>query len=100
MGKSVMDIEKIYIVIQKLNMYKNEESIKFSEINSNFNNLCGCIKSSNVDSLQNIQFELINKFNVIKKIHENDVIVLNKNISKYIDISSMTNQMFSNIYKG
>ena len=95
-----MDIEKITKNNEKINMYINEESFSFDDIRDNMNNLNICLDIKESSNIENIQFEILRKLNMIKKIHNNNHTIIEKNINKYIDASIMTNKIFNNIDVG
>ncbi len=95
--KSVLDIEQINGVIDKIAMYKKQEDISFDKIKQNLLNLNVPYKTNNTNRLNNISLEIMNKFGTIAKIHSNNMLVLQKNVIKYRETARKVARKFDNI---
>lgn len=94
-----VDIEEMTKTKEKINLYTKEELMKFDSIKEIFNSLNNVLDIDSSSYIQNIQFDLIKKLEIIKKIHYNNCMIIEKNIDKYIGTSIKTNQIFRNINK-
>ncbi|MBR1376444.1 MAG: hypothetical protein IJ565_01385 [Bacilli bacterium] len=84
-------------LIQKLNMYKEEESINFESINSELSILNSYYKTKNSSNLENIKTEISNKNNTINTNNNNNINVFNNIIMKYISTARDVANDFDNI---
>lgn len=94
---NTIDKRELNNQIEKITMYKNEESIMFDSIKTNLNNYNYSYNTNNQTKLNDITLELSKKFNIIKNIHENYITVINKNITNYEDTSKKVEKIISNI---
>ena len=95
-----IDIEKLTKNNEKIYMYIKEESLKINNIKEIFNNINMCLDINESNHIENLQFELNKKLKTINKIHNNNHIVIEKKINKYIEAARMTNEIFNNIDVG
>ncbi len=92
-----MDIEKMNMTIEKIKTYKAMIDVNFDEIKNTFKNINYYYKTSNSDSLNDLQEQLTNKFRTIQNIHENDLDYLIKKIETYKETSHKVTQIFKDI---
>lgn len=83
--------------IEKISMYKNEESIMLDSIKTNLTNYNYSYNTNNQNELNNINLELYKKFNTIKNIHEDYIKVITRNIENYEETSKKVETIISNI---
>ena len=95
--KSVMSEQKIHNVIEKSEMYKKSEDIILDKIMSVFDRIDNCYVTTNTEKLDNVHLELKNKGVKVKKIHQNDITVLQKNLKKYQDTKGKIENLFRSI---
>ena len=95
--KSVMSEQKIHNVIEKSEMYKKSEDIILDKIMNVFDRIDNCYVTTNTEKLDNVHLELKNKGVKVKKIHHNDITVLQKNLKKYQDTKGKIENLFRSI---
>ncbi len=95
--KSVMSEQKIHNVIEKSEMYKKSEDIILDKIMNVFDSIDNCYITTNTEKLDNVHLELKNKGVKVKKIHQNDITVLQKNLKKYQDTKGKIENLFRSI---
>lgn len=95
--KSVMSEQKIHNVIEKSEMYKKSEDIILDKIMNVFDRIDNCYVTTNTEKLDNVHLELKNKGVKVKKIHQNDITVLQKNLKKYQDTKGKIENLFRSI---
>lgn len=95
--KSVMSEQKIHNVIEKSEMYKKSEDIILDKIMNVFDRIDNCYITTNTEKLDNVHLELKNKGVKVKKIHQNDITVLQKNLKKYQDTKGKIENLFRSI---
>ena len=95
--QSVIDTDKIENIIDKAEMYKNEEEITFDNFNTNFHNILNYYKTKNSNKIQIISKELSDNLKKIIKNHQNNILVLSKNIEKYSELENKNAQIFNDI---
>lgn len=98
--KYFIEIDSLEKANDKIRMYKNEEDISFSEINKNYKNINYSYNTDNRMRLIELENELINKFKIISKIHNDNIVVIDKNIRNYIKTSKKVAKDFSEIDVG
>ena len=95
--KSVLDEEKVITAVNKLEMFQKEENLNLDAFDSLFKNLSTYYQTSNSESFDSKVFELTQKFNIINKLHNNDVYVLNKNVENYKNTKIVVENILDNI---
>lgn len=98
--KYFIEIDSLSKANDKIKMYKHEEEISFSEINKNYKNINYSYNTDNRGRLIELENELISKFKIINKIHNDNIIVIDKNIRNYIKTSKKVAKDFSKIDTG
>lgn len=83
----VMDIEQMTKSLEKCRIYKREEKLNFDEISKLFLSFKNCYITDNSVYLEELESELSNKFNIVNKIHDDNIEVINKNIIGYTNTS-------------
>ena len=96
---SNMHIENMESLLEKLNMYKKSELVVFGELKNEFNNINYTFDMPFNKILDEKINQLYDKFSIIVKIHDNNLIVINKNIEKYLSTSYKVAQKFDDITK-
>ncbi len=97
---AIIDVEQIEKNKQKIEMYSKEEQITIDSINQVLKKINTSFNENNLTKLEDIQIELVNKLKIISKIHSNDIMILYKNIDKYIYLSNKFAKSFDNISGG
>lgn len=97
--KSVMDIEQINKVVDKVKIYKSQEDVIFDDFKNSINEFHYNYDTNNSSRIDEIKKQIVSKFSVITAIHNNNVVVFTKNIESYITISSNVRNKFNNIIK-
>lgn len=92
-----MDITKITNNLSKLNMYKGIEIDNFISINVKLRKLSSCYSSNNKNNLNDKKDSIVKKFELVKKMHNNNTYVVNKNISVYVDTAKSVTNKFKGI---
>mgnify|MGYP004495034689 FL=1 len=92
-----MSEQKIHNVIEKSEMYKKSEDIILDKIMNVFDRIDNCYVTTNTEKLDNVHLELKNKGVKVKKIHQNDITVLQKNLKKYQDTKGKIENLFRSI---
>lgn len=92
-----MDITKITNSLSKLNMYKGMEADNFISIHTRLRRLSSCYSSNNKNKLNDKKDFVVKKFELVKKMHNNNTYVVNKNISTYIDTAKRVSNKFKDI---
>ncbi len=95
--KSVMNIEEIERIVEKMNMYKRLEDVSLSSIQQTLNTLLEFYHTNNTENLKNISVELSRKYKTINTVHTSDIEVLRKNINTYLTLSKKTSATFNNL---
>ena len=95
--KSIMDEDKISNIIDKFQMYKNEEELSFEDLKKQLYLFAQHYDSGNNKDLESTIFELCNKIETIKKIHSDDLTILKKNLEKYKITKAKVEKTFDNI---
>lgn len=95
--KNILDEEKMIVTINKLDIYKKDEELNFDSIGNTLNNLITYYQTGNSELFDAKQFEVTSKFNVLSKIHNNNIFVLNKNLDNYKNTKLVVESVFDNI---
>lgn len=94
---AIIDEKELNSGITKILVYKQEEDINFSELEIKLSQLNTLYKTSNNEKLNNINFELKNKFNKINSLHNSYIEIINRTITKYKDTSKTAEKILANI---
>lgn len=94
---NIIDERELNNQIEKIAMYKNEESVMLDSIKTNLNNYNYSYNTNNQKKLNDITLELSKKFNIIKNTHEKYITVINKTITNYEETSKKVENIISNI---
>lgn len=81
--KKFLDEEEMTTTISKLDMYQKQEKLNFDAYNQVFQNLSYSYQTNNTKLLEQKKFEITKKFSVVSKLHDNNLLVLNKNLENY-----------------
>lgn len=84
MGNKV-DIDELSIILEKIKMYKEEEEIDFNDINDLLSNINYNYNTGNRNNLDMLGAEITNNLNIISKIHNTNISILEKNINKILE---------------
>ena len=71
--------------------------INLNELEMKLTQLSNLYKTNNNDKLNNINFEIKNKFNKINSLHSSYIEIINRTITKYKDTSKIAENILSNI---
>lgn len=83
--------------IDLIEVYKKEENIIFNKMNELFKMINNDYITNNTDKLNNIEFELSNKFNIILNIHTNDINILKNTLNNYCTNKQTVKNIFNNM---
>lgn len=81
--ENYIDIDNLNIVKNKIDLYRREEEEKLQELIGTFSSMNNHLNSTYSLDLEKIQEEFINKMKLLRRMHLNDVLVLEENIGKY-----------------
>jgi hypothetical protein len=95
--RSVIDEENLIKSIEKIKLLKKQEDINFEKIKENFRKINYCYDTSNTEYINAINEDLIGKLSVISRIHNNTIIILNKNLEKYRNTKVVVEKMFEKL---
>lgn len=96
---SNMHIENMENLLDKLNMYKKNELMLFGELKNEFNNIGYIFELPFSKVFEEKINQLYDNLSIIIKVHENNIIVINRNIDKYLNTSFKVAQKFDEIVK-
>lgn len=97
MNNNFLDEEQIKKVIEKLELDTKEEKINYDSIKTILNSINSHYKTNNTTKLDNIAFLLNNKLKTILKIHDDNILVLRKNLDTYMTTSDKISKLFDDI---
>lgn len=97
MNGNFFNTEEISKTIKKLELEIKDEKLNLDDIESSIEALNLNYKTDNSDKLNNLSFMLNNKFKTISYIHDDNILVLNKNMETYIDTSNKVSKIFDDI---
>lgn len=95
--KVILNSNELNNELEKIYMYKTEESIFFDKIISSLNQMTNLYVTNNSDSLNNLNFEMVEKLKIVNNIHNNYITVINKNLVKYEEVSKKVENILSDI---
>ena len=95
--KSILDEEEMSTTINKLDMYQKQEEINFDSCNQMFKNLSYSYQTDNAKLLEQKTFEIIKKFSMVSKLHDNNLLVLNKNLENYQSTKTKVENILNDI---
>ena len=98
--KYFIEIDSLTKAKDKIKIYKHEEDISFSEINKNYKNINYNYNTGNTNRIIELENELINKFKIISRIHNDNIFVIDKNIYNYIKTAKDVTNTFGDINVG
>ena len=96
MDKIKIDINEYENIINKLKIYKNEESLNFENINKVFENLDYDYNTKNNNKIEIIKSELILNCKNIEKIHNNNIYYLEKKLDTYTSAINESKHILEN----
>ena len=97
MNGNFLNTEEISKTIKNLELETKEEKLKLDDIKTSIETLNLNYKTDNFDKLNNLAFMLNNKFKIISSIHDDNILVLNKNMETYIATGEKVSKMFDDI---
>ena len=97
MNGNFLNTEEISKTIKKLELEIKDEKLNLDDIESSIEALNLNYKTDNSDKLNNLAFMLNNKFKIISSIHDDNILVLNKNMETYIDTRNKVSKIFDDI---
>ena len=95
--EQVLDQEQLYKSISKIKMYKEEQDLTLENISETFKKLNYLYLTGNSEDLKNKMFSIQNNNSNVMKNNNSNIFVLEKNISKYSDLSDLSNRIFNSI---
>ena len=97
MNGNFLNTKEISKTIKKLELEIKDEKLNLDDIESSIEALNLNYKTDNSDKLNNLSFMLNNKFKTISYIHDDNILVLNKNMETYIDTRNKVSKIFDDI---
>ena len=97
MNGNFLNAEEISKTIKNLELETKEEKLNLDDIKTSIETLNLNYKTDNSDKLNNLAFMLNNKFKIISSIHDDNILVLNKNMETYIATGEKVSKMFDDI---
>lgn len=97
MNGNFLNTEEISKAIKNLELETKEEKLNLDDIKTSLETLNLNYKTDNSDKLNNLAFMLNNKFKIISSIHDDNILVLNKNMETYIATGEKVSKMFDDI---
>ena len=94
---AIIDQVELNSGLTKISIYKQEEYLNLNELEIKLNQLSSLYNTSNLDKLNNINFELKNKFNKINRLHNSYIEIINRTVSRYQTTIKLTENILSNI---
>ena len=94
---NVMDIDNVERVVDSINIYRNQESVLMDDIISLLNDMSYDYATGNSKGLRNLNDNISYNFNVVNKIHDDNISVINSNKSKYIRLNENVKKSFDEI---
>ena len=88
------------ISVQKIDMYRKEESLNFEELKNQLEYIHSCYKTDNNNILEEKNMELIGKMKIISKIHNNNIYVLNTKIQQHLELEAKNKELLGNSQGG
>ena len=88
-----MNVDELIKNIDKLKNFNRSEDINYNSIIKKLDEINHCYSTSNHDNLVKIQNDIFSKFNIIKKIHYSDELILLSNVNKNIDTTKMVEKI-------
>ncbi len=97
MNGNFLSTEEISKTIKNLEVETKDEQLNIEDINAAIESLNLNYKTDNSDKLNNLALNFKNKFKTIVSIHDNNILVLKKNMETYIATSEKISKMFDDI---
>lgn len=97
MNGNFLNTEEISKTIKKLELEIKDEKLNLDDIESSIEALNLNYKTDNSDKLNNLALNFKNKFKTIISIHDDNILVLKKNMETYITTSEKVSKMFDDI---
>ncbi len=97
MNGNFLSTEEISKAIKNLEVETKDEQLNIEDINAAIESLNLNYKTDNSDKLNNLALNFKNKFKTIVSIHDNNILVLKKNMETYIATSEKISKMFDDI---
>ena len=95
--KSIIDEESLRKCLQKIELYKKEEKIKFMNINNLYIQDRNNYETSNTDKNEKKKEEISNRFITIERLHDQETKIITDNIEKYNTLKVETEKKFDNL---
>lgn len=95
--KSIIDEESLRKCLQKIELYKKEEKIKFMNINNLYIQDRNNYETSNTDKIVEKKEEISNRFITIERLHDQETKTITDNIEKYNTLKVETEKKFDNL---
>lgn len=92
--------EELERSIEKIQLYKNSANIKFDEMMKSLEKLNLEFDTGNRKHFQNLQHEFDVKGNMVNKLHNNNIYVLEKTLSNYRETALKNAKSLKNIQGG
>lgn len=84
--KKFLEPEEMSICKDKIELYKDEESVNFDELKRILNRISSAYSTDNTSIINNLNLELTRNMNKINKIHDNNVFVINERIEAHLEL--------------
>ena len=85
-----LDEDNMSTVVDKLNLYCNDENVSFDNLRANIISFNEQYKTNNSSSLDNKLMELNAKMKTISNIHSNNIFVLRRRIQQHIALRNLS----------
>jgi len=95
--ENIMDIEQIQKVIEKTKLFFQEQDILLEEMGSILEELLDCYQSQQKGWLESFTIDSIHNFDIAHKNMSSNIVVLEKNKSKYQETAKIVEGQFSRL---
>ena len=92
-----MKIEEVNSCLDKFKLYKEQEQLFVEDVINCLDSIKNSYHSNNGNKMENINLEIINKLKAISRVHNNNVIVIEKSVEKYKNADVVAKNIFDNI---
>ena len=81
-----MNENEIVLINDKLKLFKKEEDLSIEAIDNIYIEINNNYKTNNTDKLYLLESEVLNNLNVISRIHNDNIYVLDKKREQYLEL--------------
>ena len=94
-----MHVDNMENLLEKVDLYSKDELVLFEELKNQLNEVNHCFENSSSNTFDEKINDLSNKFSTISNIHNNNHMVINKNIEKYLENTIEVSKIFNKVNK-